>query len=129
LVKSGGVARVLFVLIQGGYRALYCSKLYYFERLRGVFSTLGVTVPGPILSLVIVTAMCGIAVHLYLVSVDLSHSGACMQFQRLFPDLIFLDGLWAASPLLAGVARLAYLAFSQRTLIRNIYRTPRNQKS
>jgi hypothetical protein len=50
----------------------------------------------------------------------------------LFPILLILDALWAASPLLAeraiglgvalaGVAGLAYLPFAQRTLIRSIY--------
>ena len=134
---SAGVARALFVVIQVGYLALYCSTLYYIELLGEVFSTFRVTVPDPILSLIIVTAMCGIAVRLYLVSsVGLAHPAAGMQFQRLFPAVLFLDGLWAASPLLAGlnigfglslaaVAGLAYLPFSQRTLIRNIYPTLR----
>ncbi len=134
---STGVARVLFIVIQAGYLALYCSTLYYIGRLGEVFSTFGVRVPDPILSLIMVTAMCGIAVRLYLVSsVGLSHPGAGLQFRRLFPVLLFLDGLWAASPLLAAlrigfglslaaVAGLAYLPFSQRTLMRNIYRTLR----
>ena len=134
---STGVARALFVVIQVGYLSLYCSTLYYIERLGEVFSTFEVTVPDQILSLIMVTAMCGIAVRLYLVSsVGLAHPAAGLQFQRLFPALLFLDGLWAVSPLLAGLrigfglalaaaAGLAYLPFSQRTLIRNIYSTLR----
>ena len=143
LVEAGsallpaGVARALFVVIQVGYLALYCATLYYIDRLGGVFSSLGVAVPDPILALIIVTAMCGIAVRLYLASsVGLAHPAAGLQFQRLFPALLFLDGLWAVSPLLAGLrigfglalaaaAGLAYLPFSQRTLIRNIYPTLR----
>ena len=137
-VLSAGVARVLFIVIQVGYLVLYCSTLYYIERLGGIFSEFfEVTVPNQILSLIVITAMCGIAVRLYLVSsVGLAHPTAGRQFQRLFPALLFLDSLWAASPLLAGLsigigvalaatAGLAYLPFSQRTLIRNIYFTLR----
>ena len=137
-VLSAGVARVLFIVIQVGYLVLYCSTLYYIERLGGIFSEFfEVTVPNQILSLIVITAMCGIAVRLYLVSsVGLAHPTAGRQFQRLFPALLFLDSLWAASPLLAGLsigiglalaatAGLAYLPFSQRTLIRNIYSTLR----
>ena len=60
---STGVARALFVVIQVGYLSLYCSTLYYIERLGEVFSTFEVTVPDQILSLIMVTAMCGIAVR------------------------------------------------------------------
>ena len=132
-----GVARALFVVIQVGYLALYCSALYYIEHLGEIFNAFEVPVPNQILVLIIITAMCGIAVRLYLVSsVGLSHPAAGLQFQRLFPALLFLDGLWAVSPLLAGLrigfglalaaaAGLAYLPFSQRTLIRNIYPTLR----
>lgn len=135
---SAGVSRVLFIVIQVGYLALYCSTLYYFERLGEIFSGFfDVTVPNQILSLIVVTAMCGIAVRLYLVSsVGLGHPSAGRQFQRLFPVVFLLDSFWAASPLLAGLsigiglalaatAGLAYLPFSQRTLIRNIYSIPR----
>ena len=135
---SAGVARALFVAIQIGYLALYCSTLYYIDRLGGIFSALEVPVPNQILVLlIIIAAMWGIAVRLYLLSsVGLAHPAAGRQFQRLFPALLVLDSLWAASPLLAGLrigfglalaaaAGLAYLPFSQRTLIRNIYFTIR----
>ena len=128
-----GVARALFVVIQVGYLALYCSALYYIERLGEIFSAFEVTWSNQVLSLIVITAMCGVAVRLYLVSsVGLAHPAAGRKFQQLFPVLLFLDSLWAASPLLAGLrigfglalaatAGLAYLPFSQRTLIRNIY--------
>ena len=55
--------------------------------------------------------------------------------EQLFPAVVVLDGIWAASPLLlweeiceraggpafACVALLAYVPFAQRTLIRAIY--------
>ena len=121
---SAGVARALFVAIQIGYLALYCSTLYYIDRLGGIFSALEVPVPNQILVLlIIIAAMWGIAVRLYLLSsVGLAHPAAGRQFQRLFPALLVLDSLWAASPLLAGLrigfglalaaaAGLAYLPF------------------
>ena len=130
-----GLAQVLFLIIQAGYLAMYCSTLYYVGALEQALSGFR---PVPVvltLPLVIMTAMCGIAVRLYLVSsVGWAHPAAGLKFHRLFPVLLVLDGLWAASPLLAtgkigfglalaGVAGLAYLPFSQRTLIQSIYRS------
>jgi hypothetical protein len=76
--------------------------------------------------------MCGIAVRLYLISaVGWHHPAAGRKFIMLFPVLLVLDGIWAASPLLiwrkyfglafVGVALLAYVPFAQRTLVRTIY--------
>jgi hypothetical protein len=82
---------------------------------------------------VLVIAMCGIAVRLYLLTaVGWRHPAAATRFQKLFPFLLAFDAIWAASPLLAisalgpgaalgGVAGLAYLPFAQRTLITSIY--------
>ena len=69
-------------------------------------------------------AMCGIAVRLYLISaVGWHHPAARRKFTLLFPVLLVLDGIWAASPLLLlwneirygpaliGVALLAYDPF------------------
>ena len=115
-------ARSLFLGIQCGYLAMYCAALYYLNALDTM-----------ILPVVIVTAMPGIAVRLFLISsVALAHPAAGRKFSRLFPVLLLLDGAWAASPLLAvstigigvalaGAAGLAYLPFSQRTLMRRIY--------
>ena len=84
---------------------------------------------------VVVTAMCGIALRLYMLSsVALAHRAAGAQFRRLFPVVLVIDALWAASPLLAasqitigvaliGVAGMAYTPFSQRTLMRRLYPT------
>jgi len=116
-------ARMLFLLIQAGYLAMYCAALFYVDAL-----------PDPLTQqIVIITAMSGIAVRLYLISsVSLAHPEAGRKFRTLFPILVLLDGAWAASPLLAtrtiglgiamaGAAGLAYLPFSQRTLMRRIY--------
>jgi hypothetical protein len=83
---------------------------------------------------ILVSAMCGIAVRLYLLSaVGLDHPEAGIKFRRLFPTLFVLDALWSASPLLlvreigfglafGSVAALAYLPFAQRTLMLSAYR-------
>ncbi len=129
-----GSARALFLVTQVGYLAIYCAVLYQVEVLdqaldRILMVSAGITTP-----LVIVSAMCGIAMRLYLLmSVGLDHPATGLKFRRLFPALLVLDGLWAASPLLlaqkigygialASVAALAYLPFAQRTLIQSAYR-------
>jgi len=128
------LTRFLFLFIQAGYLAMYCAALYYMPALESALVAVGfvpVTVTFPA---VLVIAMCGIAVRLYLVTaVGWRHPAARGNFERLFPFMVILDGLWAACPLLAvdgvgagvalaGVAGLAYLPFAQRTLIRSIYR-------
>jgi hypothetical protein len=125
-------ARGLFLLIQTGYLAIYCSALYKAEPLQEVLSQV-YRVPA-MWPAVLALAACGIAVRLYLLtSVGLNHPAAGAQYQKLFPALLLLDMLWAASPLLlvrrlglglalAAVAALAYLPFVQRILIRSTYR-------
>src|SRR3972149_1775065 len=91
--------------------------------------------------LVLVAALCGVAVLLYLLSSGcLDHPAAGAKYRRLFPLLFVLDIFWAASPLLLArkigyglalgcVAVLAYLPFSQRTLMQSIYRGGRRGKA
>ena len=127
------LSRFLFLFIQAGYLAMYCAALYYMPALESGLVAVGfvpVTVTFPA---VLIIAMCGIAVRLYLVTaVGWRHPAGRTNFDRLFPFIVILDGLWAACPLLAaegvgagvalaGVAGLAYLPFAQRTLIRSIY--------
>ena len=134
-VLDRGVAWVLFVLIQVGYLALYSTALFYWDSLDSVltvFEPLPVALTFPA---VVVTAMCGIALRLYILSsVALAHRAAGVQFRRLFPVVLVIDAFWAASPLLAasritigvaliGVAGMAYTPFSQRTLMRRLYPT------
>jgi hypothetical protein len=134
---SGAICRVrrrsLLLAIQFGYLAMYCSALYYAEPLEQILGRIPLLPPGFMLPFAIVSAMCGIAVRLYLLSaVGLDHPATGVKFRKLFPALLVLDGLWAASPLLlvkqigygvalACVAGLAYLPFSQRTLIQSAY--------
>ncbi len=142
-VPSGGetefrlpkpLARFLFLTVQAGYLAMYCAALYKAETVKdvlaGVFGAPGLM----LFPLVVILAMCGIAVRLYLLSsVGLNHPAAGAKFRRLFPALFILDALWAVSPLLlvqtigyglalGAIAPLVYLPFSQRTLVECIYR-------
>jgi len=128
------LARVLFLAVQAGYLAMYCAALYKAEAVKDVLAEV-FGAPASILApLVLILAMCGIAVRLYLLSsVGLSHPAAGAKFRRLFPALFILDTLWALSPLLlvqkigyglslGAIAPLVYLPFSQRTLVKSIYR-------
>lgn len=123
-------ARILLLLIQAGYLTMYGVALRYAESLA---ERLESSIPSSLATaVVIVSAMCGIAVRLYLIAaVGLDHPETGRKFRWLFPALLALDFLWAASPLLlspklgflalACVAALAYLPFSQRTLIQSAY--------
>jgi adenosine/AMP kinase len=118
-------ARALFLIIQFGFLTMYCAALYHGPTM--------VEWDTVTLRTVILTAMTGIALRLFLISsVALAHPEAGRKFNRLFPFLLFFDGAWAASPLLAvpsirfglalaSAAGLAYLPFTQRTLIHRIY--------
>lgn len=126
------LSRALFLLIQAGYLAMYCAALYYMPFLEGALASAGFVPVSITFPTVLIVAMCGIAVRLYLVTaVGWKHPGSGKAFQTLFPFILILDALWAASPLLAaqaigtgvalaGVAGLAYLPFAQRTLIRSM---------
>ena len=126
-------ARLLFLLIQCGYLAIYCAALYKAESVEEVLARLLPGAGGTVTLVVLIFAMCGIAVRLYLIfSVGLNHPAAGGQFRRLFPVLFFFDTLWAMSPLLlarqigygpalGAVAALAYLPFAQRTLLHSVY--------
>ena len=123
------MARTLFLVIQTGYLAMYGAALYKADAIEEVSSRVLLASADVVAPLVLVSAMCGIAVRLYLLSsVGLDHPEAGVKFQRLFPTLFVLDVLWAASPLLlvrrigfglalGSVAALAYLPFVQRTLM------------
>jgi hypothetical protein len=79
--------------------------------------------------LLLVTALVGIPVRLYLLSAAIfGYRGLSLKFLRLFPFVLPLDGLWALAPFLlvdeigvglalAATAALLYLPFSQRSLM------------
>ena len=138
---SRGVARVLLLLTQCGYLTMYFSALYQAEFLEGALGQV-LSIPARLtMPLLTVSAMCGIAVRLYLLSaVGLDHTATGVRFRRLFPALLVLDSLWATSPLLLAweigpgvalglVAALAYLPFSQRSLILKAYPEVKSKES
>ncbi|MBI2818480.1 MAG: winged helix-turn-helix domain-containing protein [Acidobacteria bacterium] len=127
-------ARRLFLLIQAGYLVVYCAALYKAESMEEVLSQVYRAPTGVLMPVVLVLAMCGIAVRLYLLTtVGLDHPAAGKKYHKLFPVLFLMDSLWAVSPLLlvrklgfgaalACVAALAYLPFAQRTLMKSSHR-------
>ena len=89
--------------------------------------------PGIVVAVVLVTAGIGIPLRCYLLSaVGFDHRRLGEKFHRLFPGILALDQLWAASPFLvtevigfgaafALCAALLYLPFAERSLVRMAY--------
>ena len=85
--------------------------------------------PKWLFALLLVTALVGIPIRLYLLSASIfGYRGLPVKFLRLFPFVIPLDELWALAPFLlvdqigvglalAATAALLYLPFSQRSLM------------
>lgn len=123
-----GVVQILFSLIQVMYLAFYVISL---ARLRWVQPILSQAVEHPkwLFALLLVTALVGIPIRLYLLSASLfGYRGLPVKFLRLFPFVLPLDELWALAPFLildqigvglalAATAALLYLPFSQRSLM------------
>jgi tRNA A-37 threonylcarbamoyl transferase component Bud32 len=130
-------ARALFLFIQFGYLVMYGVAFHLFlaavERLNLLVHFRNASV---VLGL---CTVCGTAMHLYLLAAvvqDYPNSGRL--FRRMFPVLLALDSVWAASPLLLlhklggwalmCVVGLAFLPFGQRLLILGSY-GPRGGRS
>ena len=123
-----GVIQILFSLIQVMYLSFYITSL---ARLRWVQPILSQAVQHPkwIFALLVVTALVGIPVRLYLLSAAIfGYRGLPVKFLRLFPFVMPLDELWALAPFLlvdqvgvgtalAATAALLYVPFSQRSLM------------
>ncbi len=123
-----GVVQFLFSFIQVMYLCFYVMSLAKLQLVEPLFSQ---TVEHPrwLFSLLIVTAVVGIPVRLYLLSAAIfGYRGLPVKFLRLFPFVLPLDGLWALAPFLlvdtigiglalAATAALLYLPFSQRSLM------------
>jgi DNA-binding winged helix-turn-helix (wHTH) protein len=132
-IPSRRWTRTLFALIQLMYLCFYIIALVRFRHIDEAAGPFFGSWTFIVTSLVIITAMLGIAIRLYLLSAvlfDYTHTGE--KFLRIFPAILVLDTIWALSPFLAAVdigiglalavtAALIYLPFSQRTLIRMAY--------
>ena len=123
-----GVIQFLFSLIQVMYLFFYVISLARLRWVQPVLSQ-AVTHPNWILMLLLVTALVGIPLRLYLLSAAIfGYRRLPVKFLRLFPFVIILDELWALAPFLlvdeigvglalAATAALLYLPFSQRSLM------------
>jgi cholera toxin transcriptional activator len=123
------VFRALFILIQAGYLVMYGEAFYRLPAIRGLAGLLPIRNAA---AYVVLCALSGAAVRLYLLSaVAFDYPDSGRLFRRLFPGILLIDLAWSASPLLLFyrlgeivllfVAGLAFLPFSQRTLLRAAY--------
>jgi hypothetical protein len=130
LVSSRGLAKALLMAIQLGYLGMYAVALYRFHDVLRVSRELySSNVLGLLLLL---TASLGIPVRLYFfTALAFDYADLGRKFRWLFPGVFLLDAVWAATPLLflgqlqglvlLCAAALAYLPFSQRTLLYAAY--------
>jgi cholera toxin transcriptional activator len=122
------VVKTLFSLIQVMYLSFYIASLALLHWVEPVLSQ-AVQHPKWLFGLLLVTALAGIPVRLYLLSAAIfGYRGLPVKFSRLFPFVLPLDELWALAPFLlveqigiglalAATAALVYLPFSQRSLM------------
>jgi DNA-binding winged helix-turn-helix (wHTH) protein len=120
------LARALFLVIQAGYLTLYGFAFGRLPQIRAM------RLPAATPALTLIAGLAGAALHLYLTAaVAFNYAESGRLFRQIFRGLLAIDVLWAASPLflferwgevtLLCVAALAFLPFSQRTLIRSAY--------
>jgi hypothetical protein len=125
-----GAVRALLVLIQMGYLAMYGLTLYKFHDVLRVSHELHWSyILGGVL---LATGVLGAPIRLYLLTaLVFDYADLGVKFRLLFPVVLLLDAIWAATPLLflgqlQGLvllcgAGLAYLPFCQRTLLYTAY--------
>lgn len=124
----GTLVSTLFLLLQLMYLCFYIISL---ARIHAVEDAFAGTFSHPLWALValIVTAVVGIPIRLYLISTVAFHApGVREKFLRLFPAIFPLDELWAMAPFLlvpqigyglalGFTAILLYSPFAERSLI------------
>ncbi len=132
---SRPLLRALLAVVQVMYLAFYIVALVNLEHVHLFGDAFSRGSGRATSAVVLVTALVGIAVRLYLLSaIALDYAGLRTKFVRLFPFVLALDELWALSPLflmhkltagisLAVVVALVWVPFSQRTLVRMAYRS------
>ena len=120
--------RVLFLLIQVMYLSFYVTALVRLTLVRELLEQ-ALGHPAWVITLLVLSAVAGLPVRLYLISaVVFDLSALTQKFHRLFPVTFPLDELWAMSPFLltpqigagsalAATAALIYVPFAQRTLL------------
>jgi DNA-binding winged helix-turn-helix (wHTH) protein len=131
---SRGVVRTLFILAQIMYLGFYVSALVNWSEIHWLVGTVfGEDSSRVITTLVLVTAMAGIPLRLFLLTaVTWDYAGFRRKYDRVYLAIAALDLLWGVSPLLtahhigigitlAVSAMLLYLTFGQRTLVHMAY--------
>jgi DNA-binding winged helix-turn-helix (wHTH) protein len=125
---SHTLVRLLFSLIQTMYLCFYIASLAGIHRIQPLLSQ-ELHHPEWVFVLLLVTALAGIPIRLYLLSAALLGFGGLKgRFLKLFPGLFPLDELWALAPFLlvnqiggglalAATAALLYVPFAQRSLL------------
>ncbi len=130
---SRGLARSLFLLIQVAYLIMY-AVTFYDPQKTGVAARgpLGSQMGALLTGILFVAAVLGAPLRLYLASaVGFDHANTGRLFRQVFPLVLISDLAWSASPLLLFqtlsllallvIPALAYLPFSQRTLVLTAY--------
>jgi serine/threonine protein kinase len=120
---------VLFSLIQLLYVGFYLAALAKLERIDILTERFSPGWGWPMVVVVTVTALVGLAIRIYfLTAVAFHYPGLWGNFSRIFILILVLDELWAVSPFLlahrigfglsfAATVPLLFLPFSQSTLI------------
>jgi DNA-binding winged helix-turn-helix (wHTH) protein len=128
-----GWTRVLLALIQVMYLSFYVLALARLGEVGEISERFLAGQSRLLVIAVIVTAVLGIPVRLYLLTaVIFDYAKTGQKFLRIFPAVLGLDIVWALAPFLcidkigvglafAATAGLLYLPFSQRTLVRMTY--------
>ncbi|MBZ5542402.1 MAG: serine/threonine protein kinase, partial [Acidobacteriia bacterium] len=130
-------ARALFTLIQIGYLVMYVPAFIYLPDnahriplvLQRMLQPFGVAT---FVESTLIMLCAAAAVRLYfLAAIAFDFEDLGLLFHRIFPLILVVDAAWAASPLLLfhklgfitvfGVPCLAFLPFSQRTLVLYAY--------
>jgi cholera toxin transcriptional activator len=128
-----GWTRTLLTLIQLMYLSFYLIALARLGEVGRISERFLAGQGWLLIVVVIITAVLGIPVRLYLLSaVIFDYAQTGQKFLRIFPAVLALDIVWALAPFLcidkigigiafAATAGLLYLPFSQRTLVRMTY--------
>jgi len=124
--------RALLMLIQLSYLVMYAPTLYKFHDVLRVSHEL---YGSPLLGGVLLSAaVLGVPVRLYqFTALAFDYPDLGVKFRLLFPVVLLLDAVWAATPLLflgqlrglvvLCAAGLGFLPFCQRTLLYSAYAT------
>lgn len=131
------LARALFILIQFGYLAMYAATFFSLPdnahrvplALQNVFQPFGF-VTFVEAALIMICGAAGVRLY-FLAAIAFDYEDFGRLFLRIFPLILILDLVWALSPLLLFyrwgfivllcMACLAFLPFSQRTLVFTAY--------